>query len=152
MRMLTSMLKGAAIAAFMFALAWVRSPLTLSTLSSTFGLFVGFGILFAILGIVIGVPLAFTIEKCRIGHWWSYALVASAVGGLISAGLGHHPSGPVQNPHGGAFLSPWTRDYPSIDSFPASSAEYISSIACCATVGGIVGFAFWYFYSRGHRP
>ena len=152
MRMFTSMLKGAAVAAFVFALAWIRSPLALSTLSSTLGHFIGFGMLFAILAMLVGVPLALAMEKCRIGFWWSYTLVAATVGALISAGLGHHPSGPVQNPHGGAVFSPWTRDRPGIDSFPVSSTEYISSILFCATVGGILGLAFWYFYSRRLRP
>jgi hypothetical protein len=39
-----------------------------------------------------------------------------------------------------------------IDSFPRSSFEYISSIAFCAVIGGVLGLVFWYLNSRGLRP
>lgn len=152
MRMFTSMLRGTAVAAFVFALAWIRHPLSFSTLTSAVGFFIGFGIPLAILSLLFGVPLALVVERCRLGFWWSYTLVAAATGALIAASLGHRPTGLVANPHGGVVFSPLTRDRPSIDSFPISSTEYISSIAFCATLGGFLGLAFWYFYSRGPRP
>jgi hypothetical protein len=152
MPMFTSFLKASAVAAFAFALAWIRQPLAASALGSTVGLFLGFGCLFVILSLLIGLPLALIIERCRIGRWWSYTLVAAATGALLAAGFGHRPIGEVQNPHGGLVFSPWTRDRPGIDSFPLSSTEYMASITFCAVVGSILGLSFWYFYSRGPRP
>jgi hypothetical protein len=152
MRTLTALLKASGVAALVFALAWIRRPFSTSTLSSTVGLFIGFGFLFAMLSVVIGLPLVLFMEKCRIGRWWSYMLVAGATGALFAFGFGHHHPGPMENPHGGLVFSPWTRDRPGIDSFPASSSEYIGSIAFCAIVGSTLGLAFWYFYSRSLRP
>jgi len=152
MRTFTSLLKASGIAALVFALAWIRWPFTASTLSSTVRLFIGFGFLLAILSFVLGLPFILIMEKCRIGNWWSYTLVAGATGALLALGFGHHNPGPVANPHGGFVFSPWTRDRPGIDSFPVSSSEYIGSIAFCAIVGSVLGLAFWYFYSRSLRP
>lgn len=151
MRIFTSLLKASAVAALVFALAWIRQPLAASTLVSTVRLFVGFGCVFAILSLLIGVPFVRIIERCRIGAWWSYSIVAAVTGGLLAFVFGHRrPTGEVENPHGGAVFSPWTRDSPAIDSFPLSSNEYVDSVAFCAIVGAALGFAFWYFYS--HRP
>jgi hypothetical protein len=152
MRMLTSLLKASAVAALVFALAWIRQPLAASTLVSTVRLFIGFGFVFAIMSLLIGLPFVLIIERCRVGAWWSYTIVAAVTGALLAFGFGHRSTGEVTNPHGGAVFSPWTRDSPGIDSFPLSSNEYLGSIAFCALVGGTLGFAFWYFYSRGPRP
>ena len=152
MRKFTSLLKASGVATLVFALAWIRWPFTASTLSSTVGLFIGFGFLFAILSLVIGLPFVLFMEKCRIGRWWSYMLVAGATGALFASVFGHHRPGPMENPHGGFVFSPWSRDKPGIDSFPASSSEYMGSIAFCAIVGSTFGLAFWYFYVRTLRP
>jgi len=149
--MLTSLLMASAVAATVFALAWIRPPLSVPTLISTVRLLVGFGFVFAILSLLIGLPLALFIEWCRIGTAWSYTVVAAVTGALIAFGFGHRHSEEVPNPHGGAVFSPWTRDRPGIDDFPVSFNEYLSSIAFLALVGGVLGFAFWYFYSRGPR-
>lgn len=151
-RKVTSLLKASAVAALLFALAWIRQPIAASTLVSTVRLFIGFGCVFAILSLLIGLPFVVIIERCRIGAWWSYTIVAAITGALLAFSFGHRPTGDVTNPHGGAVFSPWTRDSPSIDAFPVSSNEYLGSIAFCAIVGGALGLAFWYFYSRGSRP
>jgi hypothetical protein len=152
MRILISLMKASGIAALVFALAWIRWPFTVSTLSLTLSCLIGFGIIFAILSLLIGLPFVLIMEKCQIGRRWSYTLVAGTIGALLALAFGHHRSGPMENPHGGLVFSPWTRDTPGIDSFPVSSAEYICSIAFCAIVGGVLGLAFWHFYSRSLRP
>lgn len=151
-RMCTSLLKASVVAAVLCALAWIRPPLSTSTLSSTVGLFVGFGFVFAILSLLIGLPLALFIEWCRIGASWSYTMVAAVTGALLAYSFGHRAGGELGNPHGGAVFSPWTRDRPGIDDFPHSQVELLGSIAFLALVGGALGFAFWQFYSRGPRP
>lgn len=151
MRMVTSLLKASAVAALVFALAWIRQPLAASTLVSTVQLFIGYTCVLAILSLMIGLPFVLIIERCQIGAWWSYTIVAAVTGALLAFGFGHRPAGEVENPHGGAVFSPWTRDSPGIDSYPLSSNEYLGSIAFCAIVGGTLGFAFWRFYSRGLR-
>ena len=152
MRIFTSLLKASGVAALVFALAWIRWPFTASTLSSTVGLFIGFGIIFGILSLVVGLPFVLIMERFRIGSRWSYALVAGAIGAVLALAFGRHHPGPMENPHGGLVFSPLTRNQPGIDSFPVSSNEYIGSIAFCAVVGAILGLAFWYFYSRSLRP
>lgn len=152
MRLFTSLLKASAIAALVFALAWIRPPISTSTLISTVRLFIDFGCVFAVLSMLIGLPLVLVIERCRIGAWWSYTIIAAVTGALFAFGFGHRPTGEIENPHGGAVFSPWTRDSPGIDIFPESSNEYLGSIAFLTLVGGALGFAFWHFYSRGARP
>jgi hypothetical protein len=140
-------------ASFVFALAWVRPPLTASTFGSAAGTFVLVGIPLLLLTLVIGLPLALLIERCRLGRWWSYTLIAAATGALIASGFGRHSAGgEVSNPHGGIVLSPWTRDRLIIDEFPRSSFEYVSTIVFCAVVGGVLGLTFWYLHQRGVRP
>jgi len=151
-RMCTSLLTASVVASVVFVLAWIRPPLSTSTLSSMGGLFVLFGFVFAILSLLIGLPLALFMEWCRIGAGWSYTLVAAVTGALIAYGFGHRRGGEFGNPHGGAFFSPWTRDRPGIDEFPHSLDDLLGSIAFLALVGGTLGFAFWQFYSRGPRP
>jgi hypothetical protein len=152
LRRITSLLYASAVATTVFALAWIRPPLSTSTLISTGGLFVGFGCVFAIVSLLIGLPLALLIEWCRIGTGWSYTAVAAITGALLAFGFGHRRTGgEVPNPHGGAVFSPWTRDHPGIDDFPRSPNELLGSIAFLALVGGILGFAYWYFYSHGPR-
>jgi len=151
LRMITSLLYASAVATLVFALAWIRPPLSTSTLISTVGLFVGFGCVFAVLSLLIGLPLALPIERCRIGTGWSYTVVAAVTGALLAFSFGHRPTAEVPNPHGGAVFSPWTRDHPGIDDFPRSHNEFLGSIAFLALVGGILGFAYWYFHSHGPR-
>jgi len=55
--MIISLLYASAVATFVFALAWIRPPLSTSALTSIVGLFVGFGFVFAILSLMIGFPL-----------------------------------------------------------------------------------------------
>jgi hypothetical protein len=151
LRMVTSLLMASVVAAAVFALAWIRPPFSTSTLISTAGLFVGFGFVFVILSLLIGLPLALLIEWCRIGTAGCYTVVAAIVGALLAFGFGRRPSGEFGNPHGGAVFSPWTRDRPGIDDFPVSLNEYLSSIVFLALMGGVLGFAFWYFYSHRLR-
>jgi hypothetical protein len=150
--MITSLLFASVFATLVFAVAWIRPPLSTSTLISTVGLFVGFGFVFAILSLLIGLPLALLMEWCRIGTRWTYTAVAAITGALLAFSFGHRRTGgEVPNPHGGAVFSPWTRDHPGIDDFPRSPIELLGSIAFLALVGGILGFAYWYFYSHGPR-
>jgi len=71
-------------------------------------------------------------------------MLAALTGGLIAYGFGARPTEGYPNAHGGAFFSPWTRDRPGIDAFPASIVEFLGSIAFLTLVGGALGFAFWY--------
>jgi hypothetical protein len=89
MRMFTSLVKASAVAALVFALAWIRQPLPASTLVSTVRLFIGFGCVFAILSLLIGLPFVLIIEKCRIGAWWSNTIVAAVTGALLALSFGH---------------------------------------------------------------
>lgn len=149
MRIISSLLKASAVAALVFALAWIRLPITASTIRTTLALFVGFSFIFAILSLVVGLPLVTLVERIRIGKWWSYSVIAAVTGALLATVAGRRPMGEVKNPHGGMVFSPLTRNSPGIDSFPASSGEYLGSIVFCAIVGGILGLAFWYFHRRG---
>jgi len=78
LRMIISLLYASAVATFVFALAWIRPPLSTSALTSIVGLFVGFGFMFAILSLRIGFPLALLIEWCRIGTPLSNCWVRSS--------------------------------------------------------------------------
>ena len=151
-RTLASLLRASGVAALLFAAAWIRVPLTVMTLRSTLGIFVGFWLIFAILSLVIGLPLVLIIERLRIGRGWSYLITAAATGALVAAVCGRRPTGVVGNPHGGMVFSPWTRARPEMDAFPLSSNEYVCSIAFCAIVGGVLGLAFWYFRQRPSHP
>lgn len=152
LRMISSLLYASAVATLAFTLAWIRPPFSTSTLTSTVGLFVGFGFVFAILSLLIGLPLALLIEWCRIGTRWSYTALAAVTGARLAFSFGHRRTGEaVPNPHGGAVFSPWTRDHPGIDEFPRSPSEFLGSIAFLGLVGAILGLSFWYFYSNGPR-
>ena len=78
-------------------------------------------------------------------------MVAAVAGALIALVWDAGPAEQLLIPMEEAVFSPWTRDRPGIDDFPVSFNEYLSSIAFLALVGGGLGFAFWYFYSRAPR-
>ena len=152
MRTLIALLKASIVAALVFALAWIRLPLSAARLGSLLRIFIGYGLLIVILSLVIGFPLVRMLEKYRMGRWWSYTAIATTTGTLLAAAFTSHPVAGIQNPFALTF-SPWTRNSPGFtDSIPISSIDYVGSIAFGAIVGGALGLAFWYFHLRGTRP
>ena len=155
MRILTSLLKASVVAAAVFALAWIRVSQLGSSLKAAVGIFIGYGILIVILSVIIGFPLAYVIERCRMMQAWWCTAVGTATGALLGGGFTYRPSGSpveIENPFALTF-SPWNRDAPGFtDYFPYSRGDLVGSLAFGALVGAVLGLAFWYFYSRGTRP
>jgi hypothetical protein len=154
--MVTSMLKAAVAAAAVFALAWIRMPHLASSLTSAVRIFFGYGVLIVILSLMIGVPLAYVIERCRIGRWWSYMSIAALIGAVLAGTPAYRGASDdpvtVANPFALSF-SPWNRDAPGFTgNIPISQADFVGSVAFGAGVGAVLGLAFWYFYLRGTRP
>jgi hypothetical protein len=140
------------VAALLFAGAWLRSPVSLSGLEALFRIFIGYGIILALLSLIVGLPLVNLFERYKLGHCWTYIAVATATGALVAAAVTSHPTGGIDNPFGLVF-SPWTRDSPGfISRIPIRTVDYVGSIIFCAIVGGALGASFWRFYSRGARP
>jgi hypothetical protein len=159
MQRIFSLLKASVVAALVFALAWVRFSHPGSSLVNAFVFFIGYGLSIAAMSLLIGFPLVWIMERCRIGRWWSYAAVAAIIGTLIGGALTFQPEVrpsqlspgqemPVANPHALTF-SPWTRDRPGETAYPPNpQGDFIGSAAFGGIVGGSLGLAFWYFYSR----
>ena len=154
MRIYVSLCKASLAAAVVFAIAWIRVPLSRGQLSSVFGIFMGYGFLIFMLALLIGFPLILIIEKYRLGRWWCYATVAATLGAALPAVVVQVTSAESDgrsNPFALVF-SPWTRNSPGfVGDIPASILDYAGSIAFGAIVGGTLGIAFWYFYSRMPR-
>lgn len=148
-----SLLKASLIAALVFALAWVRMPLSLIHLGFIARIFLGYGLLILLLSLLIGAPVVLIIDKLRIGRWWSYTGIAATTGAVLPAILvPYRQTEDVFNPFSLVF-SPWTRNGPGfVESIPASPLDYVGSIAFGAIVGGTLGITFWYFYSRSAHP
>jgi hypothetical protein len=161
--LIKALLKSSLLASLVFALAWVRWPLSRSPVNLV-GIFLGFGILITIFSTIIGIPLARLIERLKIGRWWSYLAFAAATGVLLGAILSSHPtlgscarpvagSGEqetcIENPMAITF-SPWTRSQPGFagENPPIQWSDYIGTIAFGAVIGGVLGISFWFFYSR----
>jgi hypothetical protein len=159
--LLKSMFKASLVASAVFAIAWFRVPPTTMVLRY----FILYGILLAILSMIVGLPIAAFIERLRIGRWWSYLTFAAATGALLGA-LSSHPtlescarpvagSGEqetcIENPFAITF-SPWTRRQPGFAENPSIQwSDYIGTIAFGAVVGGVLGISFWFFYRRRTR-
>ena len=74
-------LKASLIASLVFALAWIRWPLSASNLASVAVIIVGgYGILVTIFAMVLGLPLTRLLQRRRIRGWWSHLAVAAATG------------------------------------------------------------------------
>jgi hypothetical protein len=154
--LLKSMLKASLVASAVFAIAWFRVPPTTMVLRY----FIFYGILIAILSMLVGLPIAALIERTRVGRWWSYLTFAAATGALLGA-LSSHPtlescgrpvagSGEqetcIENPFAITF-SPLTRSQPGFAENPSIQwSDYIGTIAFGAVVGGVLGMSFWVFY------
>ena len=155
--LLKSMLKASLVASAVFAIAWFRVPPTTMVLRY----FIFYGILIAILSMLVGLPIAALIERTRVGRrWWSYLTFAASTGALLGA-LSSHPSLEacirpvagsdiqetcVENPFAITF-SPWTRSQPGFAENPSIQwSDYIGTIAFGAVVGGVLGMSFWFFY------
>jgi hypothetical protein len=156
------MFKASFVASAVFAIAWFRAPPTTMVLRY----FIAYGILIAILSMIIGLPIAALVERLRIGRWWSYLTFGAATGALLGA-LSSHPSLEgcirpvagsdaqetcVENPFAITF-SPWTRSQPGFTGYPSIQwSDYIGTIAFGAIVGGALGISFWFFYRWRARP
>jgi hypothetical protein len=154
------MFKASLVASVVFAIAWVRMPPTTMVLRY----FVSYGILIAVLSMIVGLPITALIDRLRLGRWWSYLKVAAAVGGLLGA-LSSHPSlgscahagsgeqeTCIENPFSITF-SPWTRSQPGFagENPPIQWSDYIGTIAFGTVVGGVLGTSFWFFNRRRAR-
>jgi hypothetical protein len=148
-----SLLKASLVAALLFALSWVRMPLSLTHLGFIVRIFLGYGLLILLLSLLVGAPVVLIIDKLRIGRWWSYTGIAATIGAVLPAILvPYRQTGDVFNPFCLVF-SPWTRNSPGfVGSIPASPLDYVGSISFGTIVGGALGITFWYFYSRSARP
>jgi hypothetical protein len=157
--LLKSMFKASLVASAVFAIAWFRVLPTTMVLRY----FILYGILIAMLSMIVGLPIAALIERLKIGRWWSYLAFAAVTGALLGAILSSHPtlescaapipgSGEqetcIENPHAITF-SPWTRSEPGFaENPPIQWSDYRGTIAFGAIVGGALGISFWLFYSR----
>lgn len=145
--MVKAMMKASLIASAVFAAAWIRLPLSASTILQTFLLY---GIAIAVFSMLLGLPLASFIERQKIGRWWSYLPIATVSGALLGALLSSHPEGRgMENPFALTF-SPWTRASPGFAGTdpPIQWRDYGGTIAFGAIVGGVLGISFWYFYKH----
>ena|SRR5579862_8368141 len=151
--LIKALLKSSLIASAVFALAWIRWPLSRSPVN-LIGIFLGYGILITMFSLIAGIPIVLLVVRLRAGRWWVYLLAAAAVGAVLGSVLSTHPSGgidDIQNPHAITF-SPWTRNAPGfVDDTPLSSKDLVGSIVFGAIVGGALGISFWYFYSRSRK-
>jgi hypothetical protein len=156
MRVLVPLLKASVVAALVFAISWIRFPLFALSLIHAGGIFVAFGIPIAIMGVMIGFPIAVVMSKCRILRWWSTtsvgAVVGASLGFMFSYGAWHGPEpGQVENPFMLAF-SPLHWHAPGFtDGIAFTLADLIASISLAATVGAVLGLSFWFFHSRASR-
>jgi hypothetical protein len=157
--MIKALLKSSLVAGAVFAMTWFRAP----HLVMIFGYFLFYGIMITIFAFLLGLPLAHLIQRLKIGRWWSYLAIAAAAGALLGAILSSHPTcapptskaieqeSCIENPFSITF-SPWTRSAPGIiDSRPIQWADYFGTIAFGAVIGGVLGIAFWFFYSRRRK-
>jgi hypothetical protein len=146
--------KACVVAAAVFALAWLRFPMSLSGLESLLRIFIWYGIFIGIITFVVGYPLALLLQKFRIVRWWSSAVLAAIAGALLAGMITFRPKlgvDEVPNPRALSF-SPWNRRYPGIiDDIPLSLADFVGSVVFGVIVGAALGLAFWYFYRRGAR-
>jgi hypothetical protein len=144
-----SLLKASVVAAAVFAVAWIRIPRLPSGLGSIVRIFIGYGVLIAIVSLVIGFPLARIAERYRLIRCWSSTLVGAIVGALLGAICTYRPplgTDEVENPFAFTF-SPWNRSAPGfVDNIPFSHADFVGSAVFGAIVGAVLGRAFCYFY------
>jgi hypothetical protein len=84
-RVAVPLLEASLIASLVFALAWIRWPLSASNVASVAVIFVGYGILVTIFAMVLGFPLTRFLERRRIRRWWSHLAVAAATGAVLAA-------------------------------------------------------------------
>jgi hypothetical protein len=153
-----AMLKSSLVASAVFAAAWFRVPPTVEMITRNL---VVYGVLISIFAMILGLPLAWLIERLKIGRWWSYLAIAAATGALLGAILSSHPipegcTAPmpgeqetcIENPHAITF-SPWTRSQPGFAEKPSIQwSDYRGTIAFGAIVGSVLGISFWLFYTR----
>ena len=165
-RVAVPLLKASLIASLVFALPWIRWPLSALDFASVAVIFVGYGIWVTIFAMVIGIPLARFLERRRTRRWWSHLAVAAATGAVLAAIFSSYPHRPqvcveesglqetcIENPHA-IYLafSPWTRPRPGLIQYPPiAMRDFIGSIIFGAVVGGALGVSFWVFYSRSSR-
>lgn len=148
-----SLAQASIVAALVFALAWVRLPLSLDQLGATLRVFVLYAFWILLASGVVGGAVASLIEWLRLGSWWLYTLVASAIGALIPLLLMPRPTSPAADNPFALVFCPWTRAHPGIvDVPPVTFADYFGSAAFGGIVGSVLGASFWYFYTRGARP
>ena len=156
MRILVPLLKASVIAAFVFAISWIRFPLFALSLKNAGGILVAFGIPIAIMGLIVGFPIAVVMSKCRILRWWSTtsvgAVVGASLGFMFSYGAWHGPEpGGVENPFMFTF-SPLHWHAPGFtDGITFTLADLIVSVSLAAMVGAVLGLSFWFFHSRATR-
>jgi hypothetical protein len=168
-RVAVPLLKASVIASLVFALAWIRWPLSTSNFAFVAVVFIGYGIWVTIFAMVLGFPLARFLEKRHIRRWWSHLAVAAATGAVLAAIFSSYPhrhpmcdnaSNSVQetcieNPRAVHLaFSPWTRPRPGLINYPpVAMRDFIGSIIFGAVVGGALGFSFWFFhYRRSSHP
>jgi hypothetical protein len=113
-------------------------------------------VLIVILSLTLGFLLASIAAKSGMVRWWSSTAVAAAVGALLGGFFTYRPApsnnrGEVANPFALTF-SPWNRRAPGFtDDTSFSQVDFLGSVVFGAIVGGVLGIAFWYFYSRATR-
>jgi hypothetical protein len=165
-RVAVPLLKASFIASLVFALAWIRLPLSASNFAFVAVIFVGYGIWVTIFAMVLGIPLARFLERRCIRRWWSHLAVAAATGAVLAAIFSSYPhrqhvcveeSGVqetcIENPHAVHLaFSPWTRARPGLFEYPPiAMRDFIGSIIFGAVVGGALGLSFWSLYWRGRK-
>ena len=160
------LLKASLIASLVFALSWIRWPLSQSNFALVAVIFVGYGILIAVFAGILGSPLARLLIRRQMNRW-GFLVAGAAAGVLLAALFSSYPHAPrackvaadaqetcIENPRAiHLAFSPWTRPRPGfIDDPPVKMSDFIGSIVLGAMVGGALGFSFWFFYTRGQFP
>lgn len=156
------LLKASLIASLVFALSWIRWPLSQSNFGLVAVIFVGYGILIAVFAGILGSPLARLLIRRRMNRW-GFLVAGAAAGVLLAAVFSSYPHAPrscevaadaeetcIENPHAiHLAFSPWTRPRLGLIEYPPiPMADFIGSIIFGAIVGGTLGISFGFFYSR----
>ena len=156
MRLVIPLLKASIVAAFVFAVAWIRLSGFGPSLRIAGGVFIAFGIPIVIMGLVVGFPIASLMVRFQVLRRW----LVSAVGAIVGASLGFlfsygawrgSGSGEAENPFSLTF-SPLHWHAPGFtDGIPFTDSDLLASILLAATVGAALGLSFSFFHSRATR-
>jgi hypothetical protein len=151
-QLVKALFKSSLIAGTVFAAVWFRIPP-----SEIIRNFILYGILITIISLVLGLPLAWLIERLKIGRWWSHLAFAAATGALLGGILSSHPtvesraSYPRKRRTGNERRKSLRYNLFAMDEIatgirwrdpPIQWSDFGGTIAFGAVIGGVLGFPF----------